>query len=92
MPKRVITASPAYVLAALDVPEPEGLETLEPDEPDEPLEPDALASAAGSWPAESEEDADEEPEADPVLSEVLLVVVTWRVSAATTGAELREVL
>jgi hypothetical protein len=84
-----MTASPAYVLAADDV----LAELAEPDEPDEPDEPlDVAEVPVGCWPEESVADADEDPDVEPVLSEVLLVVVTVRVSAATRAEELREVL
>jgi hypothetical protein len=78
-------ASPEYVLAV-----PEVLEVLDEDLADE--EPDAPDAAVGSWPAESADEAADEPEEEPVLSELLLVVVTWRLSAATRAVELREVL
>jgi hypothetical protein len=51
-----------------------------------------LVLSVGCWPEESVAEADEDPDVDPVLSEVLLVVVTVRVSAATRADELREVL
>jgi hypothetical protein len=51
-----------------------------------------VVSSAGSCPDESVEEADEDPDVEPVLSDVLLLVVTGRVSAATTADELRDVL
>ncbi|GAA1969946.1 hypothetical protein GCM10009817_07370 [Terrabacter lapilli] len=76
-------ASPEYVLAVLELLD----EDVADEEPDD--EPDG---AVGSWPAESADEAADEPEEEPVLSELLLVVVTWRLSAATMAVELREVL
>jgi hypothetical protein len=73
---------------------------VDPDEPDDPLEPlvsddvvpeSVVASSVGSWPDVSAEEADEDPDVEPVLSDVLLLVVTCRVSA-TTADELRDVL
>jgi hypothetical protein len=81
-----MTASPAYVFAAADV-------LVEPDDPEDP-DDGALPVVlpVGCWPEESVAEADEDPDVDPVLSELLLVVVTVRVSAATRADELREVL
>jgi len=85
-------ASPEYVLAVLELLD-EDLADEEPDDPEEPDdEPDEPDAAVGSWPAESADEAADEPEEEPVLSELLLVVVTWRLSAATRAVELREVL
>jgi hypothetical protein len=75
----------------------DALDPLDPDEPLEPLEPDdvpgsVVAAPAGSCPDESVDEADEDPDVEPVLSDVLLLVVTGRVSAATRADELRDVL
>jgi hypothetical protein len=78
-----MTASPAYVFAAADV-------LVEPEDPEDVVLPVVLS--VGCWPEESVAEADEDPDVDPVLSELLLVVVTVRVSAATRADELREVL
>jgi hypothetical protein len=78
-----MTASPAYVFAAADV-------LVEPEDPEDVALPVVLS--VGCWPEESVAEADEDPDVDPVLSELLLVVVTVRVSAATRADELREVL
>ena len=73
-------------------------EPAEPDDPEDPDEPpdvvpeSVVAAVLGCWPEESVADADDDPDVEPVLSEVLLVVVTVRVSAATTADELRDVL
>ena len=85
-----MTASPAYVFAADDV----LVEPEDPDDPDDVALPLVLSLvlSVGCWPEESVAEADEDPDVDPVLSEVLLVVVTVRVSAATRADELREVL
>ncbi|GAA3700873.1 hypothetical protein GCM10022399_16700 [Terrabacter ginsenosidimutans] len=81
-----MTASPAYVFAAADV----LVEPEDPEDPEDVVLPVVLS--VGCWPEESVAEADEDPDVDPVLSELLLVVVTVRVSAATRADELREVL
>jgi hypothetical protein len=92
-----MTASPEYVFAAVDVPEdpdePEP-DDDEPDddEPDEPEDPAVAWPSEGCWPDESPDEAADEPDDEPELSEVLLLVVTGRASAATSAVELREVL
>jgi len=78
------------VVAADDVPD----EPAEPDEPEDPeVVPESVVTAGfGCWAEESVAEADDDPDVEPVLSEVLLGAVTVRVSAATTADELRDVL
>jgi hypothetical protein len=93
------------VVAADDVLD-EPAEPAEPDDPEDPDEPldeppvvvfevvpeSVVVTGLGCWPEESVAEAEDDPDAEPVLPEVLLVAVTVRVSAATMADELREVL